>query len=486
MMRVSNLHEALVANVTFPVTNGLFNRRGVRTLFNTSLESEHSGSSELKNLQMNKFRRVVAHAQRWCDFYARRFREIGLESPEDIRTVDDIRRIPPLSRQDVVDCHREMVDRRYAASIVPADHTRNAPGAPAFLARFRRYPLVRNTSSGSTGSPVVCFEDGSTTARSWAHEMRLKHWFHIAPGAREMRFARISTDYHPNTPSMLLRRLLWNQCIVPGVNLRAVDFQICAEKLLQFRPEVLWGFTSAIAGLANHLKETARDLGDYRPRLIITWAAPLYPQEEHLLREVFQCPVTNLYGMREVGHIAARCPEGQLHINMEHLYLETDSPASSTGSEDEAGELLVTSLWESPMPFIRYRTGDLGQVTPSTCACGRTLETLANFLGRTGEVFKTRDGRLISPNFWCRCFMDHQRSRAVRRFQIVYTKERNIRIRLQRGDSFTPESEAQIRAFLTTNLGEATGVSFEYVEDIPLHTSGKYQMVLNENAENRG
>ncbi|HPS03225.1 MAG TPA: hypothetical protein PLA90_16930 [Candidatus Sumerlaeota bacterium] len=483
MRAFHGLHETLVAHVAFPVTNFLFNRSGIRQYFHESLESEHANPQDLKDRQLRQFRQVIAHARQWCDFYARRFREIGLQSPEEIRTFDDIQRIPPLSRQEVVEYYREMVDRRYATSIASADRAGNAPGAPAFLARFQRYPLVRNTSSGSTGSPVVCFEDGSTTARSWAHEMRLKHWFQVAPGAREMRFARISTDYPPSAPTMLLRRLLWNQCIVPGVNLRTNDFEICSKKLLEFQPEVLWGFTSAIAGLANHLKDTNQTLGDYRPRLIITWAAPLYPQEERLLREVFQCPVTNLYGMREVGHIAARCPEGQLHINMEHLYLETESP---TESEEETEELLVTSLWESPMPFIRYRTGDLGRVTPSTCACGRTLETIANFLGRTGEVFKTRDGRLISPNFWCRCFMDHQRSRAVRRFQIVYTQDQNIRIRLQRGEAFNPQSEAQIREFLKTNLGEATGVRFEYVDDIPLHTSGKYQMVVNENLNNRG
>ena len=74
------------------------------------------------------------------------------------------------------------------------------------------------------------------------------------------------------------------------------------------------------------------------------------------------------------------------------------------------------------MPFIRYRMGDIGDVKPSRCQCGRTLQVIENLLGRTGEIFITKDGRMISPNFWCRTFMSGKVSGAIRRFQVVYTR----------------------------------------------------------------
>ena len=122
-----------------------------------------------------------------------------------------------------------------------------------------------------------------------------------------------------------------------------------------------------------------------------------------ILRDVLNCHVTNIYGAREVGHIAMRCPEGNFHINEENLLVEEEEPSNG---KESAGELLVTTLDATIMPFLRYRMGDLGRLARKECTCGRSLLLLEELVGRTGEIFRTRDGRMISPNFWCRTFMN--------------------------------------------------------------------------------
>jgi len=313
---------------------------------------------------------------------------------------------------------------------------------------------------------------------NWAHELRLRSWYGIKPGALEARMARVSTEYMSGAKDLKMRRLLWNQLILPGVNLGSEDYRISYAKLREFGPRVLWGFTSALTGLAEYIRQEKLDIAPVRPELIITWAAPLYEHEEAVLREVFKCDVTNIYSAREVGHIAMRCSEGTFHINEEYLLVEQEEN-SSEGLEN-TGELLVTTLDPTVMPFLRYRMGDVGTLTRRACECGRTLLVLDELKGRTGEIFKTRDGRMISPNFWCRTFMNPDLSGKIERFQVVYRPEDVILIKIVKGVGFTRDTEDALRKHLQNNFKDSITAQFEYMEEIKPQISGKYQMVVNE------
>jgi phenylacetate-CoA ligase len=410
-------------------------------------------------------------------WYKRHFKKIGLD-PGDIRSLEDLKRIPPLTRQEVVDHYRQMVDTRQRNSVARAERSRRDAGAPIPFARLRRHRLVRNSSSGSTGVPTVFFEDGAITALNWALELRHKHWYGVEEGAREARLVRLSTTFADRSLGNRWRRHLWHQLILPGANLRDADYEFCRSQLEQFEPGVLWGFTGALTGLADYVRRSGRTLS-YRPALAVGWAAPLYDHEKLLLEDVFQCPASNIYSTREVGHIALGCPAGSLHINQEYLIVETER-TEETADVAGGGEVLVTTLMPTPMPFIRYCTGDVARVGPSRCSCGRTLPVLEEFVGRTGEIFRTRDGRMISPNFWCRLFMAREISGAIRRFQVTYTRDLNIVVRIVRGVNFTPATLDYLNRFMLDNLAQATEFRIECVEEIKPVISGKYLMVQRE------
>jgi len=378
-----------------------------------------------------------------------------------------------------------MVDSTLTDAVAAADRSKRGPGEPIPFAPFRRYRLVRNTSSGSTGAPTVFYEDGSRTALNWALEMRLKNWFDVQPGAREARMVRLSTDYMPASKTIRLRNRLWNQLIIPGVNLTDADYAICVQKLDNFRPKVLWGFTSALAGLAEYIRRKGVDPSAWGIRLVTGWAAPVYDYERKVLQEAFSCPVSNIYSAREVGHVAGQCPHGSYHINQEHSLVERDESDGQT-EERETGELLVTTLDISPMPFIRYRMGDIGRTAESVCGCGRKLQVIQDLLGRTGEVFRTRDGRMISPNFWCRTFMNTELSDAIKRFQVVYVRDNFIKIRIVKGEVYSEATEHILREHLKKNFPGDMTFEFAYLQEIKPQVSGKYQMVVNEiNSDSR-
>jgi len=467
-MTFSSIHERIVSGLTFPLTQYLYNRRGIVSSFRQSSLTEKMEEDFISAIQLRNLRLIIEHACRNVPYYEKLFKNAGIR-PNEIRSLDDIKLIPPLSRDDVISAKRDLLDRRYKASALIVDKSSRGPAEPIPFARFKKFSLVRNTSSGSTGAPTVFYEDGAVSAMSWANELRVKQWFGLQPGIREVRLVRISPDFVMMNRANTFRRLLWNQMILPGVNLTDKEYAFIAKQLDIFKPNIIWAFTAAAAGVARYMVEHGITLSE-NPRLTITWAAPLYEHERESIQKGLGCTVGNIYGMREVGHIGAYCPAGSLHVFQESHLLETD----------DNGELIVTFLRQTPMPFIRYRTGDLGEVAYQKCVCGRTLQVIKQFHGRTGEIYTTADGRMFSPNFWCRAFMDARLANVVKRFQIIYAKDHSLKVRMILPESVRPKAESILQQMIFKNFGPSTIIHFEYPLDIAPQLSGKYQMVINE------
>ena len=81
-------------------------------------------------------------------------------------------------------------------------------------------------------------------------------------------------------------------------------------------------------------------------------------------------------------------------INQENYLVET-VPVNEVPSDNGTGELLVTPLIKTPMPFIRYRMGDIGKVTPSDCGCGKSLQEIP-------DIQSTDSFFLASKNTSCK------------------------------------------------------------------------------------
>src|ERR1700719_2865548 len=108
MSLVEELDQFLVGRIAFPAVNYVLNRNDILGRYRELLVTENYSKEALRELQFQKLVTVLRHAYSQCPFYARRFKEIGL-APEDIKTLEDIRRIPPLDRRDVIDHRLDMV-----------------------------------------------------------------------------------------------------------------------------------------------------------------------------------------------------------------------------------------------------------------------------------------------------------------------------------------------------------------------------------------
>lgn len=473
---MNRVHSFSVRHFTFPISNALFNRRGIIRQYNSLKRTQHLSQDELRSLQFRKTKSILEYAFQHVPFYRERFSQINFQ-PEEFKRLEDLRHIPPLTRDELINNRHKLIDSRWLNTAKKADASKRKPGEPAPLALFRGRHLVQNRSSGSTGAPTVFYENGSISAANWANELRLRSWFGIPSGSSEARLVRITIDeaQNGNRISMRLRRWLWNQFTLPGASLTREDLSYSANQLKRHNPKILWGATATLTCLAELLRESPELSRRIRPELVVTWAAPMNSTEYSIIKESFGCPVTNIYGGREVGHIGARCEHGAIHLNQETVFLEEEFP-----QETDPSELIATSLIPSPMPFIRYRMGDLGKLGQSPCSCGKSLQVLEELTGRTNEIYTSSSGFRISPGFWCDIFTPKNLGSSIKRFQIIYRPNDVIVVRIVRGSTYVQKTELELKKSIQAKTPSSIAIEFEYPHEIWPALSGKYQMVVNE------
>jgi len=143
------------------------------------------------------------------------------------------------------------------------------------------------------------------------------------------------------------------------------------------QPTVLRGYPSRLCEVAVHLAEQPI------PPIVavICTGECLFDSQLSLLKQVFGAPVINEYGCQETGISGFTCPEmGRLHLDSDRCWYEVID-----------GQLVTTDLWNHAMPMVRYQGGDVLQLDPDSCPCGRPGVT-AQLLGRREERIRTATG----------------------------------------------------------------------------------------------
>lgn len=238
---------------------------------------------------------------------------------------------------------------------------------------------------------------------------------------------------------------------------------------------MLEGYSSALERFAKFVQ--AHDMDDIKFSGIISTAEVLYPRQRELLERTFGCDVLDRYATRELGGIACECLEHKgLHIGVGEVYVEVlrDGVPVPVGEE---GDIVVTNLNNYGMPFIRYHSEDVGQLSDVVCPCGRGLPMMEVVHGRSSDMLRTKDGRMIHPAFWTHTFFDMPE---VKQFQITQKSYDHIVVSLVEREKLRPDQLASLERHIKHTMGLDVNVEFEFLDVIPLRSSGKYRFVICE------
>jgi phenylacetate-CoA ligase len=405
-------------------------------------------SEEIRKLQFDRLRTLLAHAYEQCPFYRHRFERVGLH-PSDLGGLDDLRTLPVLEKRDIQDHGADLIARNWP----PAD-------------------LIPNQTGGSTGAPISFHLSRERKCSRAAATLRHNCWagWEIGDRAAVIWGAprdRPADSFRARLRDALLREPMW----LDTANLTEASLTHFHAALARWRPKVIQAYARSAVLFAKYLQ--ARGLTPHRPRALVTSAEVLEMDERRLLEDVFGCPVFNRYGCREVSVVASECSAHRgLHVMAEGLFVEIETPRGPA-APGEMGAILITDLLNHAMPFIRYRIGDLGAWASGSCPCGRGLPRLERVAGRVTDFLVGCDGRLVSGVYLATYVVAHRPS--LGQVQIHQQRAGALTYRIKPGRDFQPARDLEyLRATTRQYLGEQAMIDSEVVAELLAEPSGKF------------
>ena len=331
--------------------------------FNPELET--MTRTQIEALQLERLRSTVRHCMN-SEFYRKRFEEAGLK-PEDIRTLDDLRKIPFTTKQDLRDTYP------FGMASVPLEQCTRL-----------------HSSSGTTGNPTVILHTDKDIDE-WANQVARNLWM---VGLRPNDVFQNSSGY--------------------GMFTGGLGFQNGAEKLgmltvpaaagnslrqIKFIKDFGTTAIHAVPSYLGRLKEVMDQEGvdprrDTKLRVFAIGAEPHSEEQRKRIEEMFGVKAYNSFGMSEMcgPGVGFECKEQNgLHFWEDYYIVEIVDPETLEPVPDgEIGELVLTSLCREAMPLLRYRTRDLTRVLGRSCPCGRNHIRLDRMRGRSDDMMVLR------------------------------------------------------------------------------------------------
>lgn len=397
------------------------------------------------DFQSARLRALVHHAWSNVPLYRARLDAAGVR-PEHIQSVDDLARLPIVSRADL-----------QQAAI--ADRLARGVDAAALIAR---------TTSGSSGVPLAILRTSAEDALLQA--VRLRELFRLGLRPWHLRVSvdrahgrdAVTFDMRPLRMRMgLLRRY--------SVDCFGSPDSVCAS-IARMRPDVIEGFAGSLARAAAHLRDSGHVV---RPRFLVAGAETLSPAMRSVILDGFSAPIYDFYGSHECNLISAECAVSGRHHLMETSVIAEVLNGDRPAQPFESGELVVTALHSFAMPFIRYRLGDI--VTPGECPCpcGAPVRTLVSVQGRQIEMFVQPSGQLFHP------YPLVERLLALApwlsQYQLVQQRRDwiTVKIRPRSGTSITAQDRQRISLGFADLLEAGVTVDVVEVAEIAPEANGK-------------
>ncbi|MCR5830858.1 MAG: phenylacetate--CoA ligase [Lachnospiraceae bacterium] len=325
---------------------------------------ECMSADEKLTLQSARLVKQVDRVYHNVEFYRKRMQSVGIE-PGDIRDIEDLKKLPYTTKDDLRDNY------------------------PFGLFAVPREQIVRvHASSGTTGKATVvgytrrdidiwaecvarCLAGAGVTSKDIIQVAYGYGLFTGGLGAHygaEFMGATVVPQSTGNTKKLLTMML---------------DFGVTA---IACTPSYLL-----------HIAEIVKEEGvldDLKLKVAICGAEPWTENMRHMIENELHIKAFDIYGLSEIMGPGVACDcefHKGLHVHDDHFYPEIIDPKTlEPVGENVTGELVFTTLTKEGLPLIRYRTKDLTSIEYGTCDCGRTQPRIQKFTGRSDDMLIIR------------------------------------------------------------------------------------------------
>jgi len=328
-------------------------------------EIETASRDEILRIQNEKIRKQVKHVYENVPYYRNLMEEKGL-TPEDIQGVDDIKKLPFLSKADLRDAY------------------------PYGLLGVDLKDCVRiQSTSGTTGKRVVAFytqRDVDLWEECCARAI-------VAAGGNEDDVVQVAYGYGLFTGGAGLHGGSHKVgCLTLPMSSGNTERQI--QFMMDLDATILCCTPSYAAFIGESLAERGYKPEHNKLKAGIFGAEPWTEEMRQSIQKSLGIKAYDIYGLTETSGpgVAFECEaQSGMHINEDHFYAEIIDP--DTGEvlpEGSKGELVFTALDKEAFPLLRYRTRDICVLTREKCPCGRTHVKMSKPMGRSDDMLIIR------------------------------------------------------------------------------------------------
>ena len=426
--------------------------RTYRSEYKLIQRSESWDRERIEGYQQTRLNDLLDHAYHNVPYYRRIFEERGL-TPADIRSVDELQKLPLLTKDDV----RENLEDLKATNYSESD-------------------LEYVKTGGSTGKPLeFCYESGVTRAKEWAY-MKTQ-WervgYSFADKCVVLRGEEVSAGEDRFWDTTFFGRWL----VLSSYHLDDDRLPKYIAKIREFEPRYIQAYPSVISMLARYMNEN-----DVEPfpsvTAVLCGSEPLYSDQRELVEDTLRCRVYSWYGHAERCVLAGECEHDQQRYHVFPQYGITElvgEDGTPIQNGETRGEIVGTGFNNWAMPLIRYRTNDIGRIEDSTCGCGRPYEIIESVDGRVQEMFVDETGRAVPLTGM------HSRvgkaSGNVKNAQFYQEEEGKVLLRVVTTEAYCENDSENILSKLDTRYDN---IEFEIqpVDDIERTESGKKRFLV--------
>lgn len=340
-----------------------------------------------------------------------------------------------------------------------------------FSPDFDKSKLFKESTSGSTGTPMIIYQDAGKRRRATADTIYFSDFAGYHIGSR-LYYSRVwnRLNRKSRAASLIQNIVMWDSDRLDDADLqRFID---TLEKDSSEKSVLI--FASTLAALyrymmQNNVRTTAR------VKCFITMSESLPENVRTGIAELFNTVVVARYSDCECGIIAQQCPhENEYHINFASFHIEVLKLDSDESADyGEAGRIVVTDLYNRSMPLIRYDTGDIGVLSPKS-KCGISGPVFSRIDGRRIDCLYSTSGKMLSPyivnnTMW--------RYGELKQYQLIQEDANRYVMKLNL-DSLPFLREDDMLNDIKEYLGADANIEIKYVDEIPLLSSGKRKQVI--------
>lgn len=380
-------------------------------------ETESWSFERLKAYQLNRCKQLLQFANSYSSYYRNLFEKYGL-SVEGFSDLDDLKRIPVTTKQDLIDQNSEV-------------HTTENH-------RFKK--LFECETSGSTGQPLTFKRDEPWDSWNRAAYFRGYSWHGVQPWERNGYFWGYNI-----APSKK-----WKTRLLDASQNRFRVFSYKRDELIGFikkleKASYLHGYSSMIYEAARIINDSDMDTSRLNLKLVKGTSEKIYDHYQPEVKKAFGRRMVSEYGAAEAGIIAFECPHGSMHLNMEGCIVE-----------EEEGEIIVTNLNAYSFPIIRYKLGDAIKLENQdhTCPCGMKHPVLNEVTGRVGQQIFGKSQTYPSLTIYYVFKNIYFESGVAVNGQFVQHKKGHITVKIEDALSHKKRSllEKQLHAYFGTDM----------------------------------